>query len=127
MLASVAAVMTTLTACSGNQDLAAGSAAQRLLTAAEQGDGDTACSLLAPAARQELEQTTGQPCEEAVLDEDLGSAQGPVEVEVFDTMAQAVVGTDTVFLSRFDGQWLVVAAACTPVPERPYDCSVGMP
>ena len=116
-----------LSACSGNQDLAAGSAAQRLLVAAKQGDGETACSLLASAARQELEQTTGDPCEEAVLDEDLGSGRGSLEVHVFDTAAQVVVGAEVVFLSRFDGQWLVIAAACTPVHGRPYDCNVGMP
>ena len=28
---------------------------------------------------------------------------------------------------RYDGRWRVVAAACTPVPDRPYDCSIGLP
>ena len=50
-----------------------------------------------------------------------------MRVEVFDTTAQADVGSETLFLSRFDGRWLVIAAACTPVPERPYDCSIGLP
>lgn len=39
-------------------------------------------------------------------------------------MAQARFESDTVFLSRFDGEWLVVAAACTPVSGHPYDCSI---
>jgi hypothetical protein len=127
VVAGFIAVTGTLSSCGGAQDAAAGSAAERLLAAVEQRDGDTACSLLAPAARSELEQTSGLPCEEAVLDEELGSGQAPVEVEVFDTMAQAVVGPETIFLSRFDGRWLVIAAACTSVPDRPYDCSIGLP
>ena len=98
-----------------------------MLDAASGGDGETACSLLAPAVRTELEDSSGQPCERAVLDEHLASGSGAAEVQVFDTAAQAVVGTETLFLSRFDGRWLVIAAACTAVPERPYDCSIGMP
>ena len=100
---------------------------RRLLEAVDQGDGEAACALLAPAVRTEIEDTTGKPCERAILDEPLGDASGPAQVEVFDTAAQAVVGSETLFLSRFDGRWLVIAAACTAVPDQPYDCSIGMP
>ena len=69
----------------------------------------------------------GKPCEEAVLDEDLEAGDGPTRVTVFDSMAQVVRGSQTLFVSRFDGEWLVVAAACTRVADRPYDCSIGLP
>ena len=29
-----------------------------------------------------------------------------------------------VFLSRSDAGWLVTAAACKPVPDKPYDCGI---
>lgn len=116
-----------LTGCAGAQDDPAADAARRLLDAARDRDGAAACELLAPATRDELEQSSGAPCERAVLAEDLGAGSGQVTVEVFDSMAQAHVGSDTVFLSRFDDRWLVVAAACTPVPGHPYDCSIGLP
>ena len=116
-----------LAGCGGTQDEPAGASARRLLDAVQGGDGASACAQLAPAARSELEQQSGASCEEAILQEDLGDGSGELSVEVFDTMAQARVGDQTVFLSRYDGRWLVVGAACTPVPGRPYDCSIGLP
>ena len=116
-----------LAGCAGAQDAPAASAAERLLTAAGQDDGRAACDVLAPATRSELEQTAGKPCAEAILEEDLTSPGTSARVTVFDDMAQVVVGPETVFLSRFDGSWLVVAAACTPVEAGPYDCSIGLP
>lgn len=117
----------TLGACGGTQDAAASSAAQQLLDAVGRGDGAAACDALAPPTRSELEDSSGKPCAQAVLDEDLGDGSGRKHVEVFDTMAQVALGSDTLFLSRFDGQWLVVAAACTRVAGRPYDCSIELP
>ena len=125
--AATALVLSGTAGCAGSQDDAAGSAAQDLLAAVSDGDGAAACRLLAPAAADELATTTGEPCERAVLEEDLGGGTGATRVEVFDAMAQVRVGADTVFLSRYDGLWLVVAAACTPVPDGPYDCSIGLP
>lgn len=121
------AACTVLAGCGGTQDAAVAEASTSLLEAVDQGDGGAACALLAPAVRAEIEDTTGKPCERAILDEPLGDASGPAQVEVFDTAAQAVVGSETLFLSRFDGRWLVIAAACTAVPDQPYDCSIGMP
>ena len=116
-----------LSGCGGTQDDAATTVARRLLDAAAASDGAGACAALAAPTRDELEQSSGKPCEEAVLEEDLGGGDGPTSAEVFDTMAQVVVGAETVFLSRYDGRWRVVAAGCTPVPDRPYDCSIGLP
>jgi hypothetical protein len=116
-----------LAGCGGTQDDAATAAARELLDAAAGSDGSAACAALTAPTRDELEQSSGKPCEEAVLEEELGSGDGPASAEVFDTMAQVVVGAETVFLSRYDGRWRVVAAACTPVPDRPYDCAIGLP
>ncbi|MGF9753974.1 hypothetical protein AAII07_02135 [Microvirga sp. 0TCS3.31] len=126
-LAVLGVACAALAGCGGTQDDAATTAARRLLDAAAASDGAGACAVLAAPTRDELEQSSGKPCDEAVLEEELGSGDGPASVEVFDTMAQVVVGAETVFLSRYDGRWRVVAAACTPVPDRPYDCSIGLP
>jgi hypothetical protein len=123
-----AACVVALAGCAGSQDEPAASAAQQLLGAAHAGDGEAACAVLAPAVRGELEQQSGQPCERAVLDEDLGDGTTDVDaVDVFDSMAKVVAGGQTLFLSRFDGGWKVVGAACTPVAGEPYDCSIGLP
>lgn len=113
-----------LAGCSDTQEHEVAAVAHRFLVAAQEQEGREACSLLAPAARSELEQSSGQECEVAILEEDIGTDGAPPSVQVFDTMAQARFDNDTVFLSRFDGEWLVVAAACTPISGRPYDCSI---
>ena len=125
LLVTVVAAATA--GCSGTQDDAVISVARDLLSAVDSGDGARACRLLAPPARTELEDSSGTPCARAVLQEDLAAGSGGARVEVFDTTAQAVVGSQTLFLSRYDGRWLVIAAACTAVPHRPYDCSIGLP
>jgi hypothetical protein len=116
-----------LAGCAGAQDAAAGSAARDLLDAVRDGDGAAACAALAAPTRDELEQTSGKACPAAVLEEDLSGGTDELRVQVFDSMAQVRAGAETVFLSRFDGRWLVVAAACTAVPAEPYDCSIGLP
>ena len=113
-----------LASCSGTQDGPAADVAQGLLSAVDRGDGAAACALLAPAAVDELEQSSDKPCDEAVLEEDLGSGRTELAVAVFDQMAQVRFSDETVFLSRFDGDWLVVGAACIDQPAGPYDCSI---
>jgi hypothetical protein len=114
-----------LTACAGTQDGPAGAAARDFLGAVEAQDGAAACALMAPAARAELQDSSGKPCDEAVLEEDIGGPSTSSSVEVYDSMAQVRSGPETVFLSEFDGDWLVVGAACTSKPgDQPYDCSI---
>jgi hypothetical protein len=84
-----------LAGCAGSQDDPALAAAVQLLQSVAAGDGAAACRVLAPAARDELEQTSQRPCERAVLDEDLGDGSGAREVAVFDSMARARLGADT--------------------------------
>jgi|tagenome__1003787_1003787.scaffolds.fasta_scaffold20983840_2 hypothetical protein len=123
---TVVAFMATgilLAGCSSSADQSAGASAEQLLSSAAQGDGTRACEVLSPSTRSELEQSSGKPCAQAILEEDLPSG-GLEKVEVFETMAIVHIGTQTVFLSRFDSRWLVIAAACTAVAGRPYDCAI---
>ena len=118
-------LVAALSGCAGTQDEPAGSTAQDFLGAVEAQDGRAACALLAPAARAELEDSSGAPCAEAVLEEDLGGPSSSSTVEVYDSMAQVRSGPETLFLAQFDGDWLVIGAACTARPgDQPYDCSI---
>ena len=120
-----AGLVLSLASCAGSQDSAAASVAEQLLQAVADGDGQGACAVLAPAARAELEDSSGKPCAEAVLEEDVGAASSPERIQVYDLMAQVRFASGTVFLSRFDGEWLVTGAACTPQPaDQPYDCRI---
>jgi hypothetical protein len=114
-----------LAGCGNSEDAAAEDVARRLLEATSRSDGPGACELLSPHTSAELEQSTGEPCEQAILDEDIGGGGAVRDAQVFDSMAQVRFDDETVFLSRFDSGWLVVATACTPQPARPYDCSVS--
>jgi len=125
-MAAVAAVL-LLGGCSGAQDEPAAAAATEFLRSVDARNGAAACDLLAPAAREEMASTAGKACALAVLEVELGPVRGRPNVRVFDSMAQVLVGSQTLFLSTYDGRWLVVAAACTAVPHRPYDCSIGLP
>jgi hypothetical protein len=88
-------------------------------------EGATACAALAPRTRSELEQSAGKPCAEAVLEEDLPQVDEPLEIRVFGTQAEVVWRGETTFLARFRGGWKVMAAACTPREDHPYDCRVA--
>jgi hypothetical protein len=114
-----------LTGCGHGEDSAVEAAAAKLLDATNTGDGQAACEVLSPHARDELEQSTGKSCERAILEETIGRGGTVRDSHVFETMAQVRFDDETVFLSKFDSGWLVVATACTPRPEGPYDCSVS--
>jgi hypothetical protein len=115
----------TLTGCGDSQDSAVEAVAQSLLAATSSGDGRAACDLLSPHTRDELEQSSGKHCERAILEESIGRGGSVRDAQVFETMAQVRFDDETVFLSRFDSGWLVVATACTPRSDGPYDCSVS--
>jgi hypothetical protein len=88
-------------------------------------DGTAACGMLAPETRSEVEQSHDDaPCAQAILDEDLPEP-GPVTgTSVYGQWAQVRFSGDTVFLAVFPDGWRVVAAACEPRPDRPYDCRI---
>jgi hypothetical protein len=111
--------------CSGLGNAESGNAraaAQEFVQAAR-ADPGAACDLLAPRTLQELEDAEG-PCEQALPQQGVGSPSDPVTVEVYGKDAIVHLGDATVFLARFAEGWRVTAAACSPVPDRPYDCSV---
>jgi hypothetical protein len=87
-------------------------------------NGQAACALLAPATVQEIEQSTGSPCEVAVLEEELPDAGDAAGIDVWGNQAQVRFAGDTAFLAEFPGGWKVIAAACQAQPEQPYECRV---
>ena len=100
----------------------AGSTASRFDAAVGRSAWSTACAMRAPVTRDDLEQSAGSPCADALAQVGLEPAGPVVRVEVFGTMAQARMGQDTVVLARFPGGWKVLAAGCSPQVGRPYDC-----
>jgi hypothetical protein len=112
-----------LAGCSSSQDDAVRGAADGFYAALNAQDGASACGVLAPATTSELEQSSGRPCAEAVLEEDVPTVGNPRRIEVFGTMAEVRFDGETTFLTRFEDGWRVIAAGCTPARSR-YDCSI---
>ena len=100
------------------------STAKAFERAVESDDGAAACDLLAPKTRDELEQSAGTPCAEAILAEDLPAAGASTESSAYGSMAQVRFTGDTLFLAEFPDGWRVLAAGCAPKPKAPYDCVV---
>lgn len=120
----------SLSACGGSQDAAASDVAARFFEAVAQDDGAAACAQLTPATRSELEQSSGEDCATAILEE-LSDVRGNGEdggdggdVEVYGTMAQVRWGHDAVFLTRMPDGWRILATGCAPRADAPYDCAV---
>ena len=118
-----AAVLVTAGCGTGHEDAvrAAGSGYGDAVAAA---DWAAACALLAPPTRSELEQSAGAPCERALPQEDPVPVTGAPAVHVYGTQAQLDYAGDTLFLSRYDLRWRVVAAVCRSREARPHDCAV---
>ena len=121
-----------LAACGSSQEIAVEDAARAFAEALASDDLERACTSLAPSTVVELEMSTGQPCATALQAHDVVAADRLGRVQRFGRQASVAVrssagDTDPWFLSRFAGRWLVVAAACTPRPELPYDCEVEGP
>ena len=108
----------------GERSDAASDVALRLLRAVQGQDGATACATLAPNTLQEVEASAGQPCDQAILDEDLPSPGEVTGTDVYGQWAQVRLSDDTLFLAVFPGGWRVVAAGCTPRGDQPYACAV---
>lgn len=96
--------------------------AQRFTEAVSDGDHAQACSLLAPETKAQLERASGKACGDALAEENLAAAAAFEDIATFGTMAQVRFAGDTIFLAKFPQGWKVLAAGCSPVPDRPYDC-----
>ena len=121
-----------LAACGSSQEVAVEDAARGFADALAADDLERACTALAPSTVLELEASSGQPCATALRAQDVVAPEEVGSVQRFGRQASVDVRgsageTDTWFLSRFDGRWLLVAAACTPRRELPSDCQVEGP
>jgi len=88
-------------------------------------DWSDACADLAVQARVSLENDKGKRCEEAIGSERLPVRTPSGPVRLYGSMAQVSTGDDTVFLSRFEDGWLIVAAGCRSTgPDQPYTCTL---
>ncbi|MEV6283896.1 hypothetical protein [Kribbella sp. NPDC051770] len=117
-------VLVTATACGTNLSSPSSHAAEQFYRALAAGDGAAACELLAPQTREEVEDSAEAPCRTAILDEDIPAAGAVTGLHQYGDQAQVRLSGDTAFLAEFGNGWKVVAAACTPRGERPYDCKV---
>jgi hypothetical protein len=111
-------------ACGSDLPAAPSNAAERFYQAIDSHNGAAACALLAPQTVHEVEQSAQAQCETAILDEDIPAGGAVTELHRYGTEAQARTGNDTAFLAEFGDGWKIVAAACAPRGQMPYDCKV---
>jgi hypothetical protein len=114
-----------LVGCAPAQDREVRAVAVRFYAASAVGDPGTACDLLAPKTKSELEQSAAKPCVEALPQQDVPKVDRPLRVRVFGSQAEVTWSGETTFLARFQGGWKVMAAVCTPQSGRPYDCAIS--
>lgn len=114
-----------LAGCGTLHDQSVRATAVRFYGAVAKSDGATACELLAPATRSDLEQSSGAPCRRAILAAGIPSVGDPRSVKTYESMGQVRYDGETTFLARFGSEWRVMAAGCTPQGQGlPYDCKV---
>jgi hypothetical protein len=82
------------------------------------------CRLLAPDVLAELAPEPGDSCGAALQAESPSMPGAVTDTNVYGKSAQVVFEHDVVFLAAFGDEWKVTAMLCTPVPERPYDCTI---
>ena len=81
LVAGAVAASSLLGACGAADRGDVGGAAQRFYDAVGSGHGSVACGLLAAPTRAALEQSAGEPCAQAVLDEHLPTGGGDLGLE----------------------------------------------
>jgi hypothetical protein len=126
---AAAVALPTTSACAGANDQDVVGVARSFYDAVGARDGATACRLLAPPTRSEVEQSSGEPCAQGILEEDVQQTAGAPRVDVYATMAIVRWTQETTFVTRYDTGWHVYAAGCSPDPRSPrdadrFDCDV---
>ena len=116
-----AAVLAGCANQTGERD--ASTAAAQFLDAAGRGDGQTACALLVPKTRDDLEVSNGQPCARSLPVDRLHGTVAAASV--WSDWAQVSTDGGALFLTEFDSGWLITAAGCQPNGDAPYRCVVG--
>ncbi|MEV7996398.1 hypothetical protein AB0O67_32265 [Streptomyces sp. NPDC086077] len=98
---------------------------QRFERALDADQYERLCTALAPATREELEQSAqGGRCVQVIGEQGLPAAGAVRGVDVYGDQARVVLEHDTVFLAHFPTGWKVTAAGCLPRPQRPYQCEI---
>ena len=110
--------------CGSDLPAAASNVAERFYQAIGARNGAAACALLAPQTFHEVEESAQAQCATAILDENIPAGGEVTELRQYGGQAQARMRDDTAFLAEFDDGWKVVAAACTPQGQLPYDCKL---
>ncbi|MBM7024658.1 hypothetical protein [Clavibacter zhangzhiyongii] len=110
--------------CAAGPDAdAAAEVAVSFTAAASAGDGEAACALASDAAREAVEEATGEPCADGVTR--LGiTAITPDDVVASGRGAVVHADGEAVFLAHSPDGWRVRAAGCTPRGDGPYDCEM---
>jgi hypothetical protein len=126
MVAVAVVVLAMAGACGTPSERRDGVTAQvaRFERALEAGQRELLCAALAPATREELEQSAKRRCAQAIGEQILPAAGAVRRVDVHGEQARVVLDHDTVFLARFPTGWKVTAAGCRPRPQRPYQCEI---
>ncbi|MFP5348010.1 MAG: hypothetical protein ACLGIA_13410 [Actinomycetes bacterium] len=122
-LAIVVAVV-PMTSCASAKVPAVDEVASAFYAAVADSDGAGACHLLAPKTRDEVEESAGSPCDQAVLDQVEAASGSVTSTTVYGDQALVRLEEDTVFLARYAPGWRVVAAGCTARKDEPYQCSL---
>lgn len=118
------AALVVVSGCTSSSAPTVEDVAQQFYQAFSAGDGASACDLLAPKTRQEVEESGGTSCATVLLGKALPDVGTARDATVFGDQAQIRFDGDTTFLAEYPDGWKVVAAGCTPNAELPYDCLV---
>lgn len=130
MRPSIAAGLVTVallvTGCSvGDSEQQVSQVAARFLAATGAHDTATACTLLTPRTRENLTNSDGETCLEALPADRIPEV--PVgAAAVWSDWAKVDTQAGALFLTELDNGWRVAAAGCTPTGDsRPYRCVVS--
>lgn len=123
------AALLSMAACSGNGSGPPGAeqAAKTFHAALQDDDLAGACSLLAPATLEAMEQAENgeaRSCPDKLAAVSLPQAGKVIASQAYGRNAQVRYEEDTLFLTLSGGAWKVTAAGCTERGDRPYSCLV---